>query len=414
MVPRTCILALVITCAGCFAKEQPLPPGEALAQVATRIDAFLAEEPVGEEPPALRTHPDPPENPNEVTFWYPSHSLVSPALARKEVLGAFREQHPDLILKPQYIGDWSVAVQKITVNVVAGDLPDIALVPRDFLARVLHSGLIAPLDDILPAELMDDFPEHVRQMFTVYEQLYALPADGYCDVLLINRVLVPEDSPRTWTDLQESCAKLKSNPRVVLPVGRYPYILALWGAGGEVCDAQRSRLTDPPAREALDFILGLRDAGYARTHLVDSAYGGAMTKSQDHVAMTVEASSTVAGLRRAGHDIAALPVPGKTGPLSRTGEHAFVVFAGHAAAKREAIAAVLDLLTGEAVQGEHAMAMGSVPVRRSIRDGIDDPHGLYKIYEVARATPLVAPWSAVEFELRHYLALAYAWREETP
>jgi ABC-type glycerol-3-phosphate transport system substrate-binding protein len=108
--------------------------------------------------------------------------------------------------------------------------------------------------------------------------------------------------------------------------------------------------------------------------------------------------------------VAVGPVPGEEGPVSELSDDAIVVFRRYADAKFEAISAFLDYLTGPALQGADALALGSVPVRASVAESVIVPDELAAAYGVARATPLVPAWGRIEAGLDRYLGLAYAWQ----
>jgi len=408
------LLTLAVVLTGCFSGEAPLPPHEALAKAAQRIDAILAEDratPAQAVPSARREAPD---DAQAVAFWFYTHPLMSALLSRPETLARFCAAHPQVGLTRQFIGDWSVAIQKLTVSLAAGDLPDVALVKRSWLARLASSGLIAPLDALLPAALIEDLRAPARDALSVKGRLYAVPADGFCSVLFYNRDMVEAAAPRTWAELRDlarAAGRPDENPRkAVYGVGHLPFLETLWSAGGEVCDAVASGLDEAPAREALDFILALRDEHFAYPYGLGNPDGGFGLFLAGRAAMTVASSQQVFQARRAAFPVGIAPVPGKTGPISMLSDNAIVVFAKYAGAKRSAIGAVLDFLTGPDVQGADALGLGSVPARVSVSKDLAVPEGLGAAYSHARNTPLVGPWGAIEFEVGRYLDLAYRWR----
>ncbi|MCX5758928.1 MAG: extracellular solute-binding protein [Candidatus Hydrogenedentes bacterium] len=171
---------MLLFVAGCFQPEPLLPPHEALAKTAQRIQQIIEEE--RKVPIEPRQFPqETPANSNEVVFWFCAHPLISHAmLAHPERVEAFQSAHPGLKLNHQFIGDWSVAIQKLTVSLAAGEVPDVALVKRPWLARLIDSGWVAPLDDLLPPTLLADFQPVALAPLGFAGHLYALPADGFC------------------------------------------------------------------------------------------------------------------------------------------------------------------------------------------------------------------------------------------
>ncbi|MBN2308543.1 MAG: hypothetical protein JXR94_06200, partial [Candidatus Hydrogenedentes bacterium] len=193
-------------------------------------------------------------------------------------------------------------------------------------------------------------------------------------------------------------------------LGDFPFLPALWSAGGAVCDARRCRLDAPEALETLRFILSLRDEGFAHPRgLGNPDYAFSLFLRGD-VAMTVAPSAYLPRTAGAPFPVGVAPVPGKRGPVSALSDDLIVVFANHAGAKNEAIGRALDALTGPLVLGDEAARLGSAPIRDSAADAAAPPEGLAAAYRCAQAPPLIGPWSAVESELYRYLALAYRWQ----
>ncbi len=399
-------LCLLLSVAiGCFSPEPPLEPHEALAKAAQRIDRILQEDRAYREGPSETEEAQTPDDPNEVTFWYYSHPLISPLmLGGPGKLDSFKSAHLEFTLKAQFIGDWNVAIQKYTVSLAAGDMPDVGMVKRSWLARLIPSGRIIPLDAILPAEFLKDLRAPVRDTVSANGHLYAVPADGFCDVLYYNKDLIASP-PATWEELRACARKIRGGLQTEeYPMGYAPFLESLWSAGGEVCTNAASSLTSSEASEALDFIISLRREKL--THPAGALDPGAGTDLfvRGKVAMTVASSELLGQMKRAPFPIGVAPVPGKTNPVSMLSDNAIVVFARYARAKQPAIASLIDFLTGPEAQGE-----GSAPTRESVSKLAAVDPGLDQAFQAGRNTPLVPAWGAIEFELTRYLDLAYRW-----
>ena len=407
--PSVCLCIVLAALSGCFGSEPPLAPHEALAKAAERIDKILQEDRAYGSTPGPPEPAQTPNNPSEVTFWFYAHPLISPLLlGEPQKRAAFANAHPEVTLNPQFIGDWSIAIQKYTVSLAAGDLPDIGMVKRPWLARLIPSGRIAPLDEILPPEFIKDFRAPVRDTLSRNGHLYALPADGFCNILYYNKNIVQEPAPRTWDELRSRAKEVlnqaKGAQEGIYPIGYTPFLEALWSAGGEVCTDSASSLTSPEAGEAIDFIVSLRRDGLAHpTGMLDPSAGMDLFL-RGRVAMTVASSELLGQTKKIAFPAGIAPVPGKTKPISMLSDSAIVVFARYAEAKKPAIANVLDFLTSSDVQGE-----GSAPTRESVAKILTVPAGLDPSFQAARNTPLVSSWASIEFELTRYLDLACRW-----
>lgn len=397
--------------AGCLAGEAPVPPEEALARADQRIAALLAEDKAFHAEPAAPELDRQPRDPSAVTFWYYSHPNMAALVGQPALLATFNANHPEAHLSAQYIGDWSVAVQKLTVSLAAGDVPDLALVDRAWLARLVDSGRLAELDTLLPEAFLSSLRPEARAALSARGHLYALPADGCCSVLFYNRERITGQPPRTWDELTTVARALGTpdpDPRqAVYALGDVPFIETLWSAGGDVCDAQGCGLNRPEAHEALRFILGLRDARLAHPYALGNPEQAFDLFLMGKVAMTVASSDRLTRAQQAPFPVGVAPIPGKSGPISRLSDSAVVVFGRYAAAKVAAITQVVAFLTGKDLQGAEAALRGSVPVRFDVAPDAAVPPGMTEAYRAARNTPLVGPWGAVEFELGRYLSLAY-------
>ena len=400
---------------GCFSGEEPLPPHEALAKAAQRSDTILQEEGARSRDAVPLEPPETPPDPGTVSFWYYTHPLAGPFMASRERWAG--NHSPPTVLETQFIGEWNYAIEKLTVSLAAGDLPDMAMVKRGWLARLVASGRIVPLDTVLLPSLIDDIRVPSREAFVVGGRLYALPADGFCSVLYYNRTLVKE-APKDWEGLRRLARDVKraggGTANAAYPLGDLPFLEMLWSVGGTVCDEKKSGLASPEAFEALDFILSLRDEGLIHPHALGAPDSAFELFIAGKVAMTVASSQYTARARSAPFPVGMAPPPGKSGPVAMLSDNAIVVFARYAAAKRLEIGAVADFLTGPEVQGAEAADLGSVPTRASVARDVPSAEGLAQAYDHARNTPLVGPWSEIEFELMRYLNLAFQYKPKIP
>ena len=334
-------------------------------------------------------------------------------LLRPAPLKVFRDAYPGIALKPQLIGEWHIAIQKLAVALASGPVPDIALVKRSWIPRLAEAGRIAPLDQVLPAELVNDLQLTVRRGLTFQGHLFALPADGFCSVLFYNEHLV-DPPPRTWEQLRQAAQKIgepsADETEPVFPLGYVPFIETLWSAGGEVIDNGAGGLASPQAHEAMDFLLSLRDDGLVCPHGLENSDYAFQLFLAGRVAMTVASSMRLSDIGRAAFPVAVAPVPGRDEPVSMLSDNALVVFGDYATAKAAPIAAVMDFLTGPSMQGSEAVSKGSCPVRVSVTREVAVPDGLADAFRQARPAPLSGASDAIQSEIDLYLGLAYRWR----
>jgi ABC-type glycerol-3-phosphate transport system substrate-binding protein len=195
-------------------------------------------------------------------------------------------------------------------------------------------------------------------------------------------------------------------------IGYLPFLEMLWSAGGRLCELNRSGLDAPPATRTLEFLTGLHDTNQTHARMLGNPVYAFASFLKGEVAMTAGPSEWLPQTRDASFPVGLAPLPGENGPVSRLGDMVLVVFAKHAPAKREGIIAVLDFLTGPAVQGAEAARLGSMPVRQSLAESAELSPGLREAYAAALAPPFTGVWSAAEFELLNHLGVAYRWLDE--
>jgi ABC-type glycerol-3-phosphate transport system substrate-binding protein len=379
----------LLALAGCFAREEPLPPQAALAQAAQAIGAVLDEESQFAAKPQVLPDISRSSQPGPVSFWFYQHPLMTPVLDSR-VVADFNATHGGVQLDPQFIGDWGVAIQKLTVNLAVGELPDIALVKRDWMIRLAEAGRLEDIDAIVPLSFLADLRDPAQKAFVKDGHLYGLPGDGFCSVLFYNRDLVGDAAPTNWQELRAAAGRIKAAGKAEFPIGNLPFL------------------------ESLNFLLALRDDGLLNPRTMENEEAGVGYFLNGQAAMTVASSVYLHQTASASFPVGIAPIPGKAGPISRLSDSALVVFRKKNGASAQSLAAVLDYLTGPSVLGASAVAMGSLPIRESVARNLTVPAGLNAAYSSARTTPFIPGWGAIEMELDRRLYLAFQWHAAAP
>ncbi|MFA6242674.1 MAG: extracellular solute-binding protein, partial [Candidatus Hydrogenedentales bacterium] len=292
-------LLLILT--GCFSGPSYMPPEEALKRAAASIDRTLQHAREDASAPVAHDPSQTPPDPSELLLWYPEHPILGPALAPEgPALTAFAKDNPNVRLQPQSIGPWHFAVQKLTVSLASGDMPDIAVVKRDLLPHLAEAGRIARLDTLLPQSLLDDLRPEVLRDHRIGDALYALPADGFCTVLFYSPSEVPT-SPETWAALLDFAKSFDRSPRQGIDrrfaLGDLPFLESLWSAGGDVYRDGHSALNEPAAIETMNFLWSLRNGGIASPGKFGRGDAAMSSFSTGRIAMTVASSAWLAQLQ---------------------------------------------------------------------------------------------------------------------
>lgn len=377
---------LLVLCAAVQTACAPSRPvaslEEAAARACARIDGVLARP---ERPRERKQTPRAGER-ETLAFWYYEHPIMSAAFAE-------RPSSSDDNVQALHLGPWELAVQKLVVGFATDDLPDVAVVKRHLLPQLYDAGRIRALDEVLPQALIDDFRDEVREDFTYDARLIALPADGFCSVLFYNTATIGDVPPRTWPYLEAYVRARTGHGRdAARVVGNYPYVEALWSAGGEVVRDGRCALGTAEGLRAFEFVLTVGTAApMSADRFMES--GGDMTVDSSRYFPSTSAYAYK-------YDIA--PVPGETGAVSRRSDDAVVVFARGEPVSNETLNRFVDWLTGSEVMGDSAARLGSVPVRRSVKAAVVP--ALEEAYRAGRATPLLPGWAEIEFEVERAVA----------
>ena len=196
---------LAVLLAGCGGSDPPLPPGKALAVAAGRIDGLLTDEARFE--PALVFPSSREAGPSaRIDFWFCSHPLIGPLLGAPTSAKDFNAEHPGFDLRPLFIGDWRLAVQKLTVSLAAGE----STRPRPRNPLTWQPGWPTPgglsrstISCHRISWLISRRASWTRSAST--GRLYGLPADGFCHVLFYNKDALPGDSPEDWHAATRGC-----------------------------------------------------------------------------------------------------------------------------------------------------------------------------------------------------------------
>lgn len=205
------LLALAATCA----PQSLVRPSPTLISTATpsadatpEVEASPSRSAATAEALLDETSTPEPELPIQLILW--TVEAVSPQ-AEGEAgvvfgtsLAAFEETNPDVqvsvVLKnesgkgsvPDYLRSASKAAPSVLPDVIVLNLVD--------LAQLAHSGLIVPLDGLLPPALIDDLLPGAQAVGTVDEQLMGIPFEMDVEHLIYNTNKIAS-TPLVWTDV---------------------------------------------------------------------------------------------------------------------------------------------------------------------------------------------------------------------
>jgi ABC-type glycerol-3-phosphate transport system substrate-binding protein len=191
-----CLILLSLLFAGCA----PTPTAvtstatpEATAPVTVTPPAAVS--PPASAPAALRVWLPPEFAPGEDT---PGGTVFADQLAQ------FEAAHPGLGVEVRLkhaSGEGGLLRSLETAdNVAPAVLPDLIALDQDGLASAAKAGLVVPLDELIPADAVDDYYPFARAVSRVDGQLAGLPFAADARVLVYNTPLYPSP-PRAWADV---------------------------------------------------------------------------------------------------------------------------------------------------------------------------------------------------------------------
>jgi ABC-type glycerol-3-phosphate transport system substrate-binding protein len=187
-----------------------------------------------------------------LTLWTTEAYSPTRVLTTGQVLGsqldAFFDEEPELgleiVLKKPYGRGGILDFLLNTSKVVPELLPDLVVMDTFEVGSAVNAGLLQPLDDILPGELVGDLFPFAQQACSVDGKLYCIQLYADFEHLVYNTalVLVP---PRSW---------------VTTLNGPGPYCFPAGGSGGLVNDAFWIQYLALPPPEPQDGVVPLLDA----------------------------------------------------------------------------------------------------------------------------------------------------------
>ncbi len=237
------------------------------------------------------------KDPTEVTF----QLFGDPAEVGgyRELITAFEAKNPDVKVRLIPIGKQKDHMAKLTTGFSGGTPPDIFLLNYRRFGQFAGKGVLEPLGARLAKSTVlkeSELYEPATEAFRFNAQLMCVPQNVSSLVVYYNRGLfqrlgVPPPKPGwTWVDFQDAAKALTRDTDgdgrndthglgIEPTLGRLaPFV---WQSGGDVVDdvqhPKRMALADPPALEALRFLLTLQ-----RVHRVTPSLEEA--KSENHEA----------------------------------------------------------------------------------------------------------------------------------
>lgn len=315
----------------------------------------------------------------ELNLWgWSSSDAENTALS--ELVAEFGEETGAVTsFQPQ--AEYDVALQ---AALASGDPPDVFYVDSFRLPDLADAGTLAPVPEGALSD-PDDIYGSLREAFTFDGTWYCPPKDFSTLALIYDPDVLSEagvEVPTTWEELAAAAETLTTGDAAAIAAGTAQAGLAMgveyprWGVflfqnGAAITNEDNTAMTldTPEAREALEYVAGLYQDGYAvKPASVDAGWAGEAF-GQGKAAMTIEGNWIVSALEETFPDknyaIAELP-QGPAGP----GTFAFTVCYGVAvnAPNPDASWEFVNALTDQEGSLAWTNAFNLMPARESVAE----------------------------------------------
>lgn len=351
----------------------------------------------------------------DITWWaFPNFQSVDGKVGKYEedIIEAFTEKNPDINVKLEMIS-FEGGTEKLNTAISTNTAPDVIY---DAPGRIIDWGkkdLLAPLNDMFPAEVEEDISEAIMNQSKVGDDVYMYPFNTGPFMMAVNKTifedidaldLLPLDrEDRTWSveEYEKALQAVKENAPDVIPSGFYAksvagdqgtraYIANLGGATFVNEDLDEITINQDGGGEGLDWVVKADEEGWV-------APGAASMDADDHndlflqgkMAFAVNYSAVLKTLfepdKTGDFEEVLLPYPTPNGeePKLEPFLGGLAVFNNDDDAKIEASKKLIDFIVNDEEWGEkNLIQTGGLSARNSITGLYDDPE--YEYSELAR------------------------------
>ena len=147
-----------------------------------------------------------------VRFWHILGYHAGPVV--DDMVAEYNRSRKDVTVKADFQGFFEEAQVKLMAAAVSGRLPEVAMIPAQYLQGWVSEGLVQPLGRDLPPDLRDDVRDIAWGLVEREGKVYGLPFCVFTDVFLYNRDaftdagLDPDRPPESWEELVRAGKRL--------------------------------------------------------------------------------------------------------------------------------------------------------------------------------------------------------------
>lgn len=364
----------------------------------------------------------------------PSAALGPVATAFSDLYGKFQAENPDITLKYEILPGGTEALPSLLTAASTGNLPDVAILDSFWVARIVQTGKLQPLDDLWSKEaqkaLLPDAVSTLTFDGKVYAVMFSNAWRGAFYKLDEMKQLGFEKPPQSWDEFVAFAEKAKAAGKAALmlpgsgtEVTTLHLISMFWGLGGKLVDETgKPVFFEGDNRTALEKAYGLY------RELVEKGYmsGNVATMNEKdlrpffYTGETVAIANSSSGLQQMYSDnpglknnIGAFPIPLPGGELSAPilGGQSWGIFAADKE-HRDAAWRLVDFMTKPENLTQVDAAKGYLPVADAVwaqKFYADDPlmqqfKDIFATAKVVRTRPPVPIYPSISSALSQQMS----------
>lgn len=250
------------------------------------------------------------KEPVRIQFWHGMADDSAHGRQLKNMIEQFNASQKEIIVEGIYQGSYSDLERKVTAAAQAHNaVPAITQATDSMVTSLITNKLAQPLEKLVPAAELKDFPANYLEHLKLGNQLYALPFNKSLAVLIYNTRLVPTP-PRTWAEFT-TMARMVTGKRMAgtaFSADVYTFGLYFRQAGGQWLKNGMPGFAGPEGVKALSLMQGMVEDGSA-IMLKPGEYQSDFF-NQGRVAMIATTTASFAYIKPINGDAwAAAPVP---------------------------------------------------------------------------------------------------------
>jgi len=183
--------------------------------------------------PTTETKDEPKAEAVTITWWnFPNFTALDGEVGKfeKQIIEAFNKQHPEITVNLEML-TFDGGPEKLNVAIATDTAPDIIYDAPGRIIDWAKSGLLAPIDDMFPADVLSDIEPAIIEQSSINGTMYMYPFNTGPFMMAVNKTLFEEigaldllpldKEDRTWSleQFEAALQAVKEKAPGVIPVG---------------------------------------------------------------------------------------------------------------------------------------------------------------------------------------------------